>query len=267
MSETTFQLAYGKGRHEVSIPDDRLLGIYSIQEDKTYIRQDESLILKEALENPVGSSPLRELARPGDKVAIITSDLTRPCPSARLLPPVMTALSAAGIPDEDILIVLGLGLHRPMTESEIDRALSPEINQRYHVLNHDSNDTVHLGVTARGTPVEIFRPVVEADVRICLGNLEFHWFAGYSGGAKAIMPGCASRATVTANHAMLVQAEAATGVLEGNPLRADLEEGVAMLGAVFILNVVLDPEHHILGAVAGDMIAAHRAGCKQIGAR
>jgi nickel-dependent lactate racemase len=104
-------------------------------------------------------------------------------------------------------------------------------------------------------------------VRICLGNLEFHWFAGYSGGAKAILPGCASRAAVTANHAMLVSPEAAAGRIEDNPLRRDLEEAVAMLGVDFILNVVVDGQHRILGAVAGEVTAAHRAGCEMVAAR
>jgi nickel-dependent lactate racemase len=154
-----------------------------------------------------------------------------------------------------------------MTEAEIDQAVSPEIHRRLRVLNHDANDTVHLGETSCGTPVEFFRPVVEADLRVCLANLEFHWFAGYSGGAKAILPGCASRAAVTANHAMLVRAEAAAGRIEDNPLRLDLEEAVAMLGVDFILNVVVDGQHRIIGAVAGDVTSAHRKGCEMVARR
>ncbi|NLF01811.1 MAG: nickel-dependent lactate racemase, partial [Anaerolineales bacterium] len=136
--------------------------------------------------------------------------------------------------------------------------------QRVRVINHDVADTVRLGVTSAGTPVEIFRPVVEADVRVCLGNLEFHYFAGYSGGAKAILPGCASRATVQANHAMMVRPEAAAAKLDGNPLRADIEEGVRMLGVDFILNVLVDAHKRVVAAVAGDVTAAHRAGCELV---
>jgi nickel-dependent lactate racemase len=132
------------------------------------------------------------------------------------------------------------------------------------VINHDPSDIVRLGVTSRGTPVEILRTVVEADVRICVGNLELHYFAGYSGGAKAILPGCASRATVQANHAMMVKPEACAGRLDGNPVRADLEEGAAMVGIDFILNVLVDSQHRITGAVAGEVSAAHRQGCELV---
>ena len=268
MQPTTLELAYGDGRLNVVVPSANLLGIFYPQEtESSSTRLDETAILHNALEHPIGALPLRQLVKPGDKVAIITSDLTRPCPSERLIPPILAELAAASIPDSDITIIMALGLHRPMTADEIDRAISPEVHCRFRVLNHDISDTVSLGVTSAGTPVEIFRPVVDADVRICLGNLEFHYFAGYSGGAKAILPGCASRPTVTANHAMMIQPGAAAGVIEGNPVRADLEEAVAMLGVDFILNVVVDGSHNILAAVAGDVIAAHRHGCELIASR
>jgi len=108
---------------------------------------------------------------------------------------------------------------------------------------------------------------VEADLRVCLGNLEFHYFVGYSGGAKAILPGCASLATITANHSMMVSPEAVGGQIEGNPVRADIEEAVAMVGVDFILNVLVDAEHRVLAAVAGDVTAAHRRGCEMVAER
>jgi nickel-dependent lactate racemase len=207
------------------------------------------------------------MVQPGQKVVIVTSDLTRPCPSERLLPSVLGELSAAGVPDDDVTVVLALGLHRPMTETEIEQVVGGDVCHCLRVINHDPNDTVRLGVTSAGTPVEIFRPVVEADFRICLGNLELHYFAGYSGGAKAILPGCASRAAVNANHAMMVSPEAAAGRIAGNPLRADIEEGVALLGVDFILNVVVDGQHRIVGAVAGEVTTAHRRGCEMVAER
>ena len=261
----TLELAYGHGHQTVSITKERLLGLFSV----TVQTQggDETAILRAALDNPVNSPPLRDLVRPGQRVVIVTSDLTRPCPSERLLPPVLDELAAAGVLDQEITVVAALGVHRPMTEDELEQMVGPEVCRRVRVINHDPEGTVHLGVTSRGTPVEIFRPVVEADVRICLGNIEFHYFAGYSGGAKAILPGCASRATVNANHAMMVQPESATGRIEGNPVRADLEEGVAMVGADFCLNVIVDADHRIQAAVAGDVTAAHRAGCDWVAQR
>jgi nickel-dependent lactate racemase len=268
MEYATIEIPYGSGQIPVQVPQANLMEVfYPRQVGEGEGLPDEAQVVRQALAHPIGTPRLRDLAHLGDKVVIVTSDLTRPCPSDRLIPYVLEELAAAGIPEQDITIVLALGLHRPMSEVEIDQTVSPAIRRRFRVLNHDINDTVHLGQTSSGTPVEFYRPLVEADVRICLGNLEFHWFAGYSGGAKAILPGCASRAAVTANHAMLVSPEAAAGRIEDNPLRRDLEEAVAMLGVDFILNVVVDGQHRILGAVAGEVTAAHRAGCEMVAAR
>lgn len=263
---TSVQLPYGHTHLTVEIHEANLLGVITPKTASQGL-QDEDALLREALLHPIGSPRLRHLAHPGQRVAVVTSDLTRPCPSARMLPYILEELNAAGVPDEDIFIVMGLGLHRPMTGEEIDQVVSPEIHRRIRVLNHDMADTVRLGITSRGTPAEFFRPVVEADLRVCLGNLEFHWFAGYSGGAKAILPGVASRAAVTANHTLMTQPGVGGGRIQGNPLREDIEEAVAMLGVDFILNVVVDGEHRILAAVAGDLTAAHRQGCQVIAAR
>jgi nickel-dependent lactate racemase len=262
MKLSQVSLPYGHQQVAANIPTRNLLGVYYPMEISETV--DEGLILQEALANPIGTSPLREIVHPGQKIAIVTSDITRPTPSAKLLSAISLELEAAGIPDRDIFVVIGLGLHRPMNAEEIGEILSPEFHQRYEVLNHDPDDTVHLGITTRGTPVEIFRPLVEADVRICLGNIEFHYYAGYSGGVKAILPGCASRATVSANHSWLVDPQAEADRLADNPVRMDLEEGASMLGADFILNVVVDGSHRIAAAFAGDVTAAHRLGCSYV---
>jgi len=260
------ELPFGRGSLSARIPSENLIGVFPPR-SVGLAAVDEGDLLRRALENPIGTARLRDLARRGQKVVIVTSDLTRPCPSDRLLPPVLAELSAAGIPDEDITIVLGLGLHRPMTEAELRDAVGGAVFGRVRVVNHDVRDIAPLGRTSFGTPVEIFRPVVDADFRVCLGNVEFHYFAGYSGGAKAIFPGCASEAAVTANHAMMVRPEAQAGRLEGNPVRADLEEAAAMVGVDFMLNVVVDGEHRIVQAVAGDVKAAHRVGCEWVSQR
>jgi nickel-dependent lactate racemase len=262
---TELSLAYGHQELPLRVPTSRLQAI--VEPLAAGQAASEADLLAKALANPIGTRPLRELARSGQKVAIVTSDLTRPCPSERLLPPILDELAAAGVPDTEITVVLALGLHRPMTAAEIEAAVGSEVTRRVRVLNHDPDDTVRLGVTSFGTPVEIYRPVVEAGLRVCLGNLELHYFAGYSGGAKAILPGCASRAAVNANHAMMVRPEASAGRLDGNPVRADLEEGVAMVGVDLLLNVVVDGRHRIVGAVAGDVLAAHRTGCQMVAER
>lgn len=257
-----FKLAYGHTQLKVMLPDANLQGV--LEPRSGVAPQDEGTVVRRALAHPVGAPSLDDLLNPGQRVVVITSDLTRPCPSERLLPYLLDKLAGKGIRDKDITIVLALGLHRPMTEPEIKAAVGSAIYSRVRVLNHDPEDAVRLGVTSRGTPVEIFRTVVEADVRICVGNLELHYFAGYSGGAKAILPGCASRATIQANHAMMVKTEASAGNLDDNPVRLDLEEGAAMVGADFILNAIVDSQHRVVGAVAGDAIAAHRKGCELV---
>ena len=265
MKHITLEILYGSSTSRVPIPAANLLGVFAPERGGE--GRDEMEILAEALAHPVGAPRLRDLARPGQKIVIITSDRTRPCPSDRLLPPVLDELGVAGVSDEDVTVVAALGLHRAMTPSELESTVGAVVYERVRVINHDPADTVRLGVTSAGTPVEFFRPVVDAGLRVCLGNLEFHYFAGFSGGAKSILPGCASRATVTANHAMLVRPGAVTGRLEGNPVRADIEEGVAMLGVDFVLNAMVDDQRRIVGAVAGDVIAAHRHGCELVAQR
>jgi nickel-dependent lactate racemase len=249
----------------VEIPSGSLLGVFKPQ--AVVESHDESALLREALACPVGTPRLRELAHAGQKVVIVTSDLTRPCPSEKLLPPVLAELAAAGVPEGDITVVVALGLHRHMSNAELEQTVGADVSRRVCVINHDPSDVVRIGKTRAGTPAEFFRPVVEADLRVCLGNVEFHYFVGYSGGAKAVLPGCASELTVNTNHAMMVRPEAVAGTTDGNPVRADLEEAVAMLGVDFILNVLVDGEHRIIGAVAGDVIAAHRKACEMVAER
>ena len=265
MSVLKTELLYGETTLALELPADLCLGVF--QPSEVSMGGDEQVLIRQALDNPIGSSRLRDLARPGQRVAIVTSDLTRPCPSDRLLPPILDELEQAGVANKDVTIVMALGLHRPMSEAEIERAVGSDIYRRYRVINHDVNDVVSLGTTSAGTPVAFFRPVVEADLRVCLGNLEFHYFVGFSGGAKAIMPGCASKECITANHAHMVDKRAVAGRLEDNPVRSDIEEGVAKVGVDFILNAVTDSDHQVIAAFAGDVTAAHRAGCDWLAER
>lgn len=265
MEVAQLRLPFGRSELQLEVPAAQLLGVFLPQEEEA--TEDEQAILHRALEHPIGTLPLRALARPGQQAAVVTSDMTRPCPSDKLLPPVLAELNEAGVPDADITVIVALGLHRAQTPAELEEIVGSAVYCRVRVLNCDPEHIVRLGTTSRGTPVELFRPLVEADLRVCLGNLEFHYFAGFSGGAKAILPGCASKATVNANHALMVQPGAVTGRMEGNPVRADLEEGVALLGVDFILNAVVDGHHRISGAVAGHVQEAHRQGCKWVARR
>lgn len=221
----------------------------------------EEVLITEALKHPIGSSRLCDIVHPGETVAIITSDITRPMPTWTVLPPVLDELYAAGVRPDDITLVFALGSHRPHTEAEIKKLAGERAFSEIRCVDSDPADCVHMGVTAAGTPVDITRVVAEADRRICLGNIEYHYFAGYSGGAKAIMPGVSTRAAIQSNHSMMVRKDACAGNLETNPLRKDLEEAAAICGVDFICNVILDEHKKVIHAVAGDLTAAHRAGC------
>ena len=266
MTATELKLPYGDGYLPVAVPTERLLGVVLPKAAANGDRAEQDVV-RQALARPLGTPALRTLVRPGQQVAIVVSDGTRPCPTDRLLPPVLEELAAAGVPDADVTVVVALGLHRAQTPAELAALVGPEVQARVQVVNHDVEDVVLLGRTARGTPVELFRPLVEADVRICLGNLEFHYFAGFSGGAKAVLPGCASPSTIAANHGLMTRPGAATGCSAGNPVREDLEEGAAMLGVDFILNAIVDDRHRMVAAFAGHVRDAHRKGCEQVAER
>lgn len=252
-------LGFGSGVQTVDVPEENLLAV--LQANKITVDLTGEAEVRRALSQPIGSAPLREIVRPGETVAIVTSDITRPCPTWKLLPPVLEELYAAGVRPADITLVFALGSHRRHTEAE-QKNLAGAAWGQIACRDSDPADCVHLGVTSRGTPVDIDRVVASADRRICLGNIEYHYFAGYSGGAKAIMPGVSTRAAIQANHSRMVDPAACAGALETNPLRLDIEEAAAICGVDFLVNVVLDEHKEIVRAVAGDVTAAHRAGCR-----
>lgn len=250
----------GTRTQPVSVPAETLLGVLEPHAAAVPAAGEEERILA-ALAQPISSPRLRDMVRPGETVAIVTSDITRPMPTWKVLPALLDELYAGGVRRENVTLVFALGSHRRHSDEEQRRLAGNRAWNEIACVDLDTADCVRIGVTSRGTPVEIDRRVAEADRRICLGNIEYHYFAGYSGGAKAIMPGVATREAIQANHSRMVQPEAHTGKLEGNPVREDIEEAAAMVGVDFILNVVLDAHKEIIHAVAGDVTAAHRAGC------
>ena len=250
---------YGKTVQTVEVPDGNLLAVLTAN-PMVHERRGEEAV-RYALAHPIGSRPLRELAKPERKTAIVTSDISRPLPSYDVLPAVLDELYAAGVERENITVVLALGSHRHHTEAEQRRLGGERCWSEVRVEDSTPEDCVHLGVTSRGTPVDISRTVAEADFRICLGNIEFHYFAGYSGGAKAIMPGCSTPEAIQCNHRLMVSENACAGKLADNPIREDIEESISMCPVDFIVNAVLDEHKHIVYAAAGDVTAAHRVGC------
>ena len=256
------EFGYGGGVQTVEVPEKNLMA-QLVSNSMTHERHGEDAV-RFALENPIGAAKLHSLVKPGQKIAIVTSDISRPLPSYQVLPAVLEELYAAGVAREDITVVFALGSHRAHTEEEKIHLVGERCYREVRCVDSDPADCVHMGKTSQGTDVDITRSVAEADFRICLGNIEFHYFAGYSGGAKAIMPGVSTPAAIQQNHRMMVSQDACAGKLKGNPIREDIEEAGAICGIDYIVNVVLDEHKQIVYAVAGDVTKAHRAGCSYL---
>ena len=254
------EIGIGQGTQTLTVPDKNLLQVLGPNQ-VAYDLKGEAEV-KRALEAPIGTPALKDIVHPGEKIIIITSDISRPMPTHVVMPALLDALYAAGCKREDITLMFALGSHRPQTEEEKRKLAGDRAYEEIRCIDSDPDDCVHLGSTPHGTPIDISRAVVEADRRICLGNIEYHYFAGYSGGIKAVFPGCSTREAIQANHSMMVEDAACAGNLDHNPVRDDLEEMTKYLKVDFILNVVLDEHKQIVKAVAGDIVKAHREGCK-----
>lgn len=254
-----FRYGYGKTFKEFDIDDNNVMAELKQNSVDTQLTGHEEV--RRSLENPIGTGRLSTIVKPSESIVIITSDITRPMPSKIVLPPLLDELSEAGVSFEDITIVFALGSHRKHTEDEKKYLVGEEVYNKVKCIDSDPDHCKMLGTTSRGTPVEIFDKVADADRIICLGNIEYHYFAGYSGGVKAIMPGVSTRAAIQANHSAMVKDAARAGAIEDNPVRQDIEEVVNFLPVDFILNVVLDENKTIIKAVAGHHVLAHREGC------
>jgi nickel-dependent lactate racemase len=255
-------LAYGRDSLDVDVPDDADL----LQSKLAPGLLDEMEALRAALRQPIGSVSLREKIKPGDTVAIVHSDITRATPNDRILPVLLAELEEAGIARHDITLLNALGTHRPQTEGELRGMLGDFIVDNYRCLQHDAWDESNLisfGTTSFGHPVRINRTYAEADVRILTGFIEPHLFAGFSGGPKGVLPSIAGFESVLSNHGqeMVAHPKATWGVIEGNPVWEEMREMALRTNPTFLLNVTLNTKREITGVFAGDMLAAHAAGC------
>lgn len=253
------KLGYGTGFQSADVPEKNILKI--LEPNEISRKGNPASIVKDALANPIGTPSLGEIVKPGEKIVIITSDITRPMPTWDVIPHVLDELYGAGIKSDDITLLFALGSHRPHTEDEKRKLAGERAYNEIKCVDSNPSDCIHMGITSAGTPIDITRVVAEADIRICLGNIEYHYFAGYSGGIKALMPGASTPEAIQANHSMMVDENACAGKLDGNPLREDLEEAANLCPIDFIVNVVLDEHKQIVHAVAGDVKKAHRMGC------
>ncbi len=255
-------LAYGRGSIEVELPEAQTTVIEPTHQAAL---PDERAAVFAALDAPVANAPLRAQAFAGKRVTIVHTDITRPTPNDRLIPWLLDYLEGAGVRREDITLLNGLGTHRPNTRAELEQMLTPAVVATYRCLNHEpENDDacVPFGVTRNGAPVLLNRHLAEADVRIITGFIEPHFFAGFSGGPKGIMPGVAALKTVQSNHGAhnIGDRRATFGVNEGNPIWEEMRDIALRVGPSFLLNVALNERRQITGVFAGDLIAAHRVG-------
>jgi lactate racemase len=253
-------LAYGEGALAIELPEDRTTVIKPTPQRAV---PDEQAAVFQALEQPIASLPLRKLLKPGDRVCIVFTDITRATPNRRLIPWLLEYL--ADVPPQNITLLNGLGTHRPNTPDELEKMLTPAVTRKYRVLNHEANNPAMLVPVGRmhdGTPALINRHLVEAPVRIITGFIEPHFFAGFSGGPKGILPGVAGTQSIISSHDFrnIGHPQAGFGVTEGNPLWEELRDMALRVGPSFLLNVALNEQRLITGVFAGDLIKAHRQG-------
>ena len=266
-----FHFPYGRKDITFSLPEERILG--EIVPKKLGSISGIETVVHQALANPVQSPPLSHICKPGEKVSIVVSDITRPFPGTRVLPVLLDELNTAGINDPDIHIVFALGGHRRHTEEEQKKILGEDVARRIRYSDsfcEEQNDFVPIGTTSRGTKVEVNKRVVEADRKILTGLISYHYYSGFTGGRKAVVPGISSFDTIQTNHKLLLHPEpgagpnpdACSGKLEGNPVHEDMVEACRMLEPDFLLNLVLSGQKEVLKVFAGNPYAAHEEGCR-----
>ena len=256
-------LPYGKTEVCARIPTRNFLG--TIQPKEKPPVSDSYAEIEKALNNPVGSKSLYEIVKPDNTVSIVVDDITRATPTHLMLPPLLNQLNKAGVKDENITVIFACGSHRPVTLEEMKKLVGEEILNRIKAVNHDykAKDLVFLGKTkAFGTEVYVNRVFAEADVKILTGDVGLHYYAGYGGGRKSVLPGVSGAETIQHNHANLLHSKARTGVLEENPVHQDMVEAARLAKVDFILNVVTNSKQEIVQAFAGDMEQAFNEGVK-----
>jgi len=258
-------LPYGKTEVCVRVPTQNFLGLIEPKEKPGVL--DARAEIERALKEPVGSKKLSEIVKPEHKVAIVVDDATRPAPSHLMVPPILDELNMAGVKNENITIIFGCGTHKAVKNEEVVRLLDEAVLNRVKAISHDckAEDLVYAGTTQKhGTKVYLNRIFAEADVKILTGDVCFHYYAGYGGGRKSVLPAVSGEETIKHNHAMLLHPNAKTGVLEGNPIHEDMVEAAKLAKVDFILNVVTNSKGEVVKAFAGDLEQAFYEGVKVV---
>lgn len=269
-------LRYDRRMLEVQLPEHNLAGILEGKFPEPGLTEEEQLLeVARSIAEPIGGKTLPQIiaeksaakAKAAEEltVVIMCSDMTRPSPSYKILPPLVEELGRCGIQDENVTIMFGLGSHRNQTPDEMKALIGEEMFCRFKCVDSTPGEFVNIGTTSRGTPLFVNKIAMDADIHIGTGNVDYHWFAGYSAGSKAFFPGACHMDSVRPNHKMAVLPECQSGALNTNPLRMDIDEAGSMIGIDFIVNVIInDLNQHIIRSFAGDYMLAHRAACKYV---
>jgi nickel-dependent lactate racemase len=258
-------LKYGKGTQTATIPDENYIGELSVAKDLPGAPDPYAEVMR-SLREPNGTPPLREMVRGMGTVAIVVNDHTRKTPTRLILPPVLDELNAAGVPDSAVTVIFGCGTHRDVTEEEAKHLLGDVAYPRVKTENHEckADDLVNLGMSSTGNEVWVNRTFASADFRILLGDIEYHYYAGYSGGRKSLLPAVAGDTSIQHNHAQLLHPNATTGNLVDNPIHEDMVAAARLARSDFIVNTVNNTKREIVTSFAGDLEAAHMEGVRMV---
>ena len=259
MGKGLYVVPYGESEISFALPPGMRGTV--IESRKVSPIADVEAAIAEALARPANSPPLRELAKPGDTVCIVFTDITRASPDHLLVPALLRELKTADVRDEDITLLCGIGMHRPSTPEEKVAKLGAEVVARYRVIDNEPQNPdalVDLGTTESGIPLSVHRAAYEADLLIATGIVEPHQYAGYSGGRKTVAVGVAGEAMIAYTHGpqMVDHPGTRLGRIEGNPFHEAISEAARRAGLCFILNVVLDDQERVVTVRAGDPEAA-----------
>ncbi len=257
-------LPYGKTEVCARIPARNFLGAIEVRE-KPGVSSPRAEI-ERTLKEPLGTKPLGETVKRGNKVAIVVGDETSPAPSFMMVPPILDELSLAGVRDDDVTVIFACGANRPVEPGEMEKLVGGEVLKRVATVSHNpgSEDQAYLGKTSLGTEVYVNRSFAEADVRILTGAVALHPFAGYGGGREGVLPGVSGARTVQSTRRRCLDPGAEVGVLEGNPVHQDMVEAAKLARVDFALNVVTNSRREVVGAFAGDLEQVFREGVKLV---
>lgn len=272
--EKVFEFGFGKGTQSLSLPTEQI--VHEIEGEEAPALKDVAAAVKEALQNPIGTPPLKEIVKPGETVCLAVSDITRAwVRNDLLLPPLLDELNAAGIPDENIAIVIAMGSHRPHTPEEDVKVCGEEAARRVKIYQHEpknQDQLVYVGTTSSGVELEINKRAHDADRLILLGGIVYHLIAGFGGGRKSVMPGISSYKAIQQNHSLSLSPErgggsnphCASSNIYNNEMNADQMECAELVNPDFLLNVTINPEGELCNVFAGHWKEAWLEGTKRV---